>query len=168
MIGMDAGIYSGYLDQDVAAQMFPDLDMVTAGWIHPEGKAEKVDGGYRITGRWRFGSGLTHCDWLAAGCVVEVDGAPVPDPSGSPTQWRVALARPDEYAIHDTWFTTGLAGSGSKDYSADGLFVPEDRTFSFSEPFRTGPLHALRCSIVRCATSARCASTPSRSSPSRS
>jgi alkylation response protein AidB-like acyl-CoA dehydrogenase len=143
MIGMDSGIYSGYLDDAVAREMFPRLDMVTAGWIHPEGRAERVPGGYRVTGSWKFGSGITHADWVAAGCVVHEDGAPVP---GS---WRVVLAKPEQYEIHDTWYTTGLAGSGSRDYAVRDLFVPEEHTFSFAEPVRPGPLHALPDTILR-------------------
>lgn len=150
MIGMDSGIYSGFLPEDAARELYPRLDMVTAGWIHPQGRAERVPGGYRVSGDWRFGSGITHCDVLAAGCVVYRDGEPEPDPvSGDPVQWRVALADPSSYEVHDTWFTTGLAGSGSRDYSVRDLFVPEERVFSFHAPHRQGPLHASPDAILR-------------------
>lgn len=149
MIGMDSGIYSGYLEESVSREMFPRLDMITAGWIHPQGRADRVPGGFRVSGTWRFGSGLTHCDWLAAGCVVYRDGEPEPDPHGARTQWRVMLARPDQYEIDDTWFTTGLAGSGSCDYAATDLFVPDVHSFSFAEPVRSGPLHTLPDTILR-------------------
>ncbi|MFE1958625.1 acyl-CoA dehydrogenase family protein [Streptomyces sp. NPDC059479] len=150
MIGMDSGIYSGYLEESVARDMYPRLDMANSGWIHPQGHAERVPGGYRISGNWRFGSGLTHCDWLAAGCLVHRDGVLEPDPfTGDERQWRIMLARPDQYEIHDTWFTTGLAGSGSQDYSATDLFIPEEHSFSFGSPRRPGPLHAAPDAILR-------------------
>ncbi|GLZ78584.1 acyl-CoA dehydrogenase [Actinorhabdospora filicis] len=150
MIGMDSGIYSGFLTEAAAGALYPRPDLITAGWIHPQGRAERVPGGYRISGDWRFGSGITHCDVLAAGCVVHRDGEPEPDPlTGDPVQWRVALAGPSAYDVHDTWFTTGLAGSGSRDYSVRDLFVPEEHVFSFHAPHRAGPLHAAPDAILR-------------------
>ncbi|MEU0235329.1 MULTISPECIES: acyl-CoA dehydrogenase family protein [unclassified Streptomyces] len=149
MIGMDSGIYSGFLDQDVARKLYPSLDMAQSGWIYPQGRAERVEGGYLVSGRWRFGSGSTHCDLLAAGCVVHENGAPVIDGATGKGEWRVVLATPDKYQFLDTWYTTGLAGSGSIDYEADGLFVPAEHSFSFAEPVRTGPLHDAPDAILR-------------------
>src|ERR1700722_1791559 len=48
MIGMDSGIYAGYLSPDSARQVFPRLDMITAGWVPPAGRAREVDGGYLV------------------------------------------------------------------------------------------------------------------------
>lgn len=151
MIGMDSGIYSGYLDDEVAREMYPSLDLANSGWIYPQGRAVRTEGGYRLTGRWKFGSGSAHCDWLGAGCLItDEDGNPEPDPvTGEPTHWRVLVSRPDAYTFHDTWHTTGLAGSGSQDYSCEDLFVPEERSFSFSDPRRTGPLHTSPDAILR-------------------
>jgi len=150
MIGMDSGIYSGFLPPDTARAVYPRLDMVTAGWIHPQGRAERVPGGYRVSGKWRFGSGITHCDVLVAGCAVYADGDPEPDPAtGVAPHWRVMVARPSDFQIVDTWHTTGLAGSGSLDYEVEDLFVPEDRSFAFAAPHRTGPLHDAPDAILR-------------------
>ncbi|MYZ35136.1 MULTISPECIES: acyl-CoA dehydrogenase family protein [unclassified Streptomyces] len=150
MIGMDSGIYSGYLADEAAREFFPRLDMVSAGWIYPQGRAERVPGGYKVSGHWRFGSGCTHTDVLVGGCQVYKDGEPEPDPvTGGPLQWRVMVARPDQFRILDTWFTTGLAGSGSRDYTAEDLFVPEEHSFSFQEPVRAGLLHASPDAILR-------------------
>ncbi|MGW4115672.1 acyl-CoA dehydrogenase family protein [Actinosynnema sp. NPDC004786] len=149
MIGTDSGIYAGYLDDAVARRLYPRLDMITAGWIHPQGRAERVPGGYLVSGEWRFGSGSTHCDRLAAGCAVHRDGEPEPGPDGAPVHWRVVLAHPEQFELVDTWHTTGLAGSGSGDYRATDLFVPEEHTFSFAEPRRDGPLHAAPDATVR-------------------
>ncbi|MBT2479788.1 acyl-CoA dehydrogenase family protein [Streptomyces sp. ISL-94] len=151
MIGMGSGIYSGYLDDSVAREMYPGLDLANSGWIYPQGRAVRVEGGYRLTGRWKFGSGSSHCDWLGAGClVVDENGTPEADPlTGADTHWRVMIARPTEYTFHDTWHTTGLAGSGSQDYSCEDLFVPAERSFSFGDPKRTGPLHNSPDAILR-------------------
>jgi alkylation response protein AidB-like acyl-CoA dehydrogenase len=140
MIGMDTQIYAGYLDEPIARTMFPSLDMITAGFILPIGRAERVTGGYRVSGYWKFASGITHCDWVVAGCLVYSNGQPEPNPNGGPVHWRIMMARPDVFDIVDTWFTTGLAGSGSRDYKVSDLFVPEEHSFSFAQPKRTGPL----------------------------
>lgn len=133
MIGADSGLYSAYLDPAVAREMFPRLDMIMAGFVYPVGRAERVDGGYRVNGRWPFGSGCTHADWLAGGCLIYENGRPLMGADQKPV-WRVIIAKPAEYVIHDTWRTTGLRGTGSHDYEAVGLFVPDERTFSFMEP----------------------------------
>ncbi|EST18930.1 hypothetical protein M878_44245 [Streptomyces roseochromogenus subsp. oscitans DS 12.976] len=135
MIAMDSGIYSGYLDPVAVKEIYHDIDLITAGALFPTGTAEKVDGGYRISGRWRFASCISHADVLMASCIVHDNGVPVGDPvTGEPKQWRVFAARPDQFEIHDTWYTTGLRGSGSHDYSVKDLFVPESHAFTMSLP----------------------------------
>jgi alkylation response protein AidB-like acyl-CoA dehydrogenase len=139
-IWTDSGIYSGYLDDSVGREMYPRLDMATSGWVYPVGQAHRVDGGFELSGQWMFGSGCNHCDWLAAGCIEFENGEPVPGENGLP-RWIIGLARPDAYEIQDTWYTTGLCGTGSNDYRVEGLFVPEGRVFSFADPAkRDGPL----------------------------
>ncbi len=150
MIGMDSGIYSGFLPPDIAKNIYPRLDMANSGWIHPQGKAERVDGGYLLSGNWRFGSGITHCDVLVAGVAVYSNGIAEIDPiTKKAPHWRVMIAKPEQFLINDSWFTTGLAGSGSLDYSVDSLFIPESHSFSFAEPYRTGPLHIASDAILR-------------------
>jgi indole-3-acetate monooxygenase len=150
MIGMDSGIYAGFLDQDVAHKLYPSVDLVQAGWIYPHGKATRIEGGYRISGRWRFGSGITHADLVAAGCTVySADGTPVNDELTGGPEWRIMLAPADAYELIDTWHTTGLAGSGSLDYAVDDLVIPEEHSFAFNRPVRTGPLHDAPDAILR-------------------
>ena len=142
MIGSDAGFYGAFLDEGPAREIFPELDLVTAGLIQPAGQARRTDGGYRVSGRWAFGSGCTHADVIAAGCIVLEDEKPVMTRSGLP-ETRIALAPASSWKILDTWYTTGLAGSGSNDYSVDGLFVPAEHSFSlFEAPRRREPLYA--------------------------
>ncbi|WP_035739233.1 acyl-CoA dehydrogenase family protein [Glycomyces arizonensis] len=141
MIGMDSGIYAGYLDEDTARGMFPAQNEITAGLIFPSGRADRVEGGYRLTGRWKFGSGITHCDWVSAGAFVYRSGEPEPSPAGAERHWRMFILPPTEVTVLDTWHTTGLSGSGSCDYEVQGVFVPESHTFSFGVPrSRSGPL----------------------------
>jgi indole-3-acetate monooxygenase len=139
MIGMDSGIFARYLNPGTAREFFPRLDMISAGWITPAGRANEVEGGYRVEGRWKFGSGCTHADVMVAGCTVRRDGEPVTGPDGRPL-WRLAVVRPEQVTIHDTWHTTGLVGTGSCDYSIEDVFVPHEHMFSFGEPVHPGPL----------------------------
>jgi alkylation response protein AidB-like acyl-CoA dehydrogenase len=140
MIGCDSGIYSGFLDDNAGRKLYPHLDMATAGWVWPAGRADRVEGGYRVSGQWMFGSGITHADVVSAGCVVHENGAMARDASGMPN-WRIMLAPASAFEIQDTWHTTGLRGTGSNHYRAADLFVPEQFSFSFLEPAkRDGPL----------------------------
>jgi alkylation response protein AidB-like acyl-CoA dehydrogenase len=105
MIGMDSGIYSGFLSEDVARKLYPRLDMATSGWIHPQGRADRVSGGFLVSGNWKFASGITHCDVLVAGCLVYQDGEPEPDPvSGADRPLRsCGCSRVTHRSISSRW-----------------------------------------------------------------
>jgi alkylation response protein AidB-like acyl-CoA dehydrogenase len=142
MIGSDAGFYSAFLDDGAGRGLFPHLDSIVAGWLMPAGRAEVVDGGYRVSGRWAFGSCSLHADVLVGGCLV-FDGDEMRMAANGLPEVRIAMAPAEHWTILDTWYTTGLAGSGSNDYEVDGLVVPEERTFTLLDPpRRTGPLYA--------------------------
>lgn len=140
MIGMDSGIYAGYLRPDVARATYPRLDMITAGAVLPVGQAHAMGDSFRVDGHWRFGSGCTHADWIVGGCNLYQDGELVMGPHGGPI-WLLAMAPRSAFTIDDNWHTTGLAGTGSCDYKASGITVPADHVFSFYQPFRDAPLH---------------------------
>ncbi|MEM7100188.1 MAG: acyl-CoA dehydrogenase family protein [Pseudomonadota bacterium] len=132
-IWCDSGIYSGYLEEDVAKELYPELDLAQSGWVYPAVAAEEVEGGYLVDGRWIFGSGCNHCDRLAAGVIVTKNGEPVLGKSGMPS-WRILLGKPEQFEICDTWYTMGLRGTGSHDYVAKGLFIPHEHSFRFGDP----------------------------------
>jgi alkylation response protein AidB-like acyl-CoA dehydrogenase len=135
MIGSDAGFYASFLEEAAARALYPELDLVTAGLLQPAGRALRVPGGYRVSGRWAFGSGSTHADVIVGGCLILADGQPVLTPAGLP-EFRVMLAPASSFQVLDTWYTTGLAGSGSHDYVTEDLFVPAAHSFSLLEPAR--------------------------------
>lgn len=130
MIGMDTGLYASFLDEADVKEMFPSLDMITAGLLFPVGRAEIVPGGYRLTGRWQFGSGITHSDWVVSGAFLYRDGTPYPSEADHDS--RLFLVPRAQVDVVDTWHTTGLAGSGSCDYTITNVFVPEGRSIVFS------------------------------------
>jgi alkylation response protein AidB-like acyl-CoA dehydrogenase len=141
MIGSDTGLYASFLAEPVAREMFPSLDMVTAGLLFPVGRADRIGGGYRLTGRWQFGSGITHCDWVVSGAFIYRNGQPQPGPDGEPHDSRLMMVPRSQVEIIDTWHTTGLAGSGSCDYTITDVFVPEEHTLVFGTVLgRPGPL----------------------------
>lgn len=130
MIGMDTGLYASFLDEADVKEMFPSLDMITAGLLFPVGRAEIVPGGYRLTGRWQFGSGITHSDWVVSGAFLYQNGEPYPNEGDHDS--RLFLVPRADVDVVDTWHTTGLSGSGSCDYTISDVFVPEGRSIVFS------------------------------------
>jgi alkylation response protein AidB-like acyl-CoA dehydrogenase len=141
MIGGSGAFFTAFLDDEVGRELYRDPDTVMAGWAMPSGRLETVDGGYRLSGRWSFASGCTHADVMIASAVVVADGEPVTGPNGVP-ETRIAMLPADQCEILDTWHTTGLAASGSHDYTIDNVFVPRDHTFWWGEGGRDGPLYA--------------------------
>lgn len=135
MICSDSGHYAARLDEATAREIYPDLDLLTAGFLFPAGQAVRVDGGYRVSGRWAFGSGSLHADRVVGGCFVHDAAGVVFGANGLP-ELRVVWLPRDEVTIHDTWHTTGLAGTGSNDYSVEDAFVPAAHGF---HPFEVGP-----------------------------
>jgi len=109
---------------------FSDPVGVSAGSANPRGRADAVAGGYRVTGHWFFASGCMHASSLHGACKVFDGDAPRLLPNGD-QEIRIAYFYPKSIArIIDTWDVSGLRGTGSHDIEVDGLFVPEERTFS--------------------------------------
>ncbi len=104
----------------------------------PMGKVTKVDGGYRMSGRWAFSSGSAHCQWVILGAnMVAQDG------DGQPEPFNFLLPRSD-YEIVDTWHTMGLCPTGSNDIVVDDVFVPTHRVLRERDMFHmTCPGHAV-------------------------
>jgi 3-hydroxy-9,10-secoandrosta-1,3,5(10)-triene-9,17-dione monooxygenase len=105
--------------------------VLIAGTLSWQGTASNVNGGYRIDGRWQFGSGVDHSQWVILGCA---------DPDTHVPKVHV-VARRNEIEIDDTWHVMGLLGTGSKDVVARGVFVPEHRAIDTRMFFRTESPH---------------------------
>ncbi len=65
-INTDSGYFAAFLEEDAARELYPNIDMATAGQAPPNGRAVIAPGGYRVSGRWGFGSGITHADVVVA------------------------------------------------------------------------------------------------------
>ncbi len=136
-IGSDSGYFCAFLEESAARELYPSIDLATAGQAPPNGRAVRVPGGYRVTGRWGFASGCTHADVMVAGCLV------LASEQAAPSDMIYILAPASSFEIEDTWHSNGLAGSGSHHYKARDLFVPERHAFTLAGPAKIdGPLYA--------------------------
>jgi alkylation response protein AidB-like acyl-CoA dehydrogenase len=89
----------------------------------PAGRARRDGDGYRVSGRWRFNSGIRHAEWVIGGTVIE-DAGP-----GQPQVMFSAFPAKD-VTLYDNWGgVTGLRGTGSVDCSVENYFLPKDLTF---------------------------------------
>ncbi len=123
-IAATSSLLAAYLPAQGAAEVLGGVDSVAAGVWAPRGTAVQVDGGVRVSGRWSFCSGITHSDWLFAGCLLDAG------PAASAPVMRVAALPSAELEILDTWHTSGLRGTGSQDAQAEDLFVPDSHLLS--------------------------------------
>ncbi|GIE35695.1 acyl-CoA dehydrogenase [Actinoplanes italicus] len=96
----------------------------------PTGKITRVDGGYRVNGRWSFSSGCDHATWVLLGGIVP------PGDDGTPADFCTFLLPAADYTIEDVWHTVGLRGTGSNDIVVDNAFVPAHRALSFNDTAR--------------------------------
>ena len=142
MIASTSSVLAAWLEPAVARLVYGPADAISGGVFAPRGAAKRVAGGFRVSGRWGFASGCSHCAWLMGGCFVEGDAgresaAGVPDV-------RLLLFPREEAKIIDTWDVVGLSGTGSHDIEVRELFVPEGRDVSFlaDRPREGGPLYA--------------------------
>ncbi|MFZ0833416.1 MAG: acyl-CoA dehydrogenase family protein [Mycobacterium sp.] len=128
-----------YLPDEGFAEVFSRNDnrVAIGGQFFPNGQGVVVDGGYRLSGAWNFGSGTGHSAYIAAGFMPMEDGQVRLISEGLP-EMRVAYVPREEITFTDGWHVQGLKGTGSYDYNAQDVFVPEFRTTTlFSrEPLR--------------------------------
>ncbi len=119
MIGATAiGRPGAFLRDEAITEMFAGGRIPTAATATSiTGKAIPADGGYILTGRWPFASGVRHAEWMVAGATVPARDDT--EDSSLTLVYPVAKGR-----IHDNWHVMGLEGSGSNDISVDELFVP--------------------------------------------
>ena len=126
-IANGTGVISASMPEATARALFT-RGAVAGGAQAPYGRAIEVDGGYRVSGRWPFASGCTHCTMLVGGSLV-MDGAAPRVTNGMP-EYRMAVFPIDDVEIIDTWHVAGLRGTGSRDMAVHDVFVPHDRMLS--------------------------------------
>jgi alkylation response protein AidB-like acyl-CoA dehydrogenase len=106
----------------------PNADAWAAGSLAPNGEARPVEGGWRVTGRWPWASGCLHAQWVACGIHMK-------DGKGGMANLGLSLMPISDVRIEDTWFMTGMKGTGSNTIVADDAFVPEHRFLPYPQAF---------------------------------
>jgi alkylation response protein AidB-like acyl-CoA dehydrogenase len=127
------------LSKEVAQAIFADPNMILANSTRPSGRAEIVDGGYRVSGRWSLVSGCQLSAWFILMSIVYEDAKPRLTPSGAP-EFRFMLCPAADCDIVDTWTAGGLRGTGSHDVVVQDRFVPARYGSFHTDPIvLTGP-----------------------------
>lgn len=141
-IGATSGTVLATLQPEAAQEIFATPDHLLCGVFAPRGTATAVDDGYKVEGRWAWGSGTRNADWILAGCRVVRDGEIETFPNGVPRP-RMFLVPRDRVDLLDTWHVTGLCGTGSTDFEIKDVFVPENHVGGIGNPaLRDRPLYA--------------------------
>lgn len=114
----------GLFPQQAQDEVFgANPDAKVSGVLAPTGSTVKVDGGWRVTGRWYYNSGSLYADWAGV-------GVPLTNAGGEVVDQGLALIPTTEMTLEDTWFVAGMRSSGSNCLVADDVFVPEHRVLS--------------------------------------
>jgi alkylation response protein AidB-like acyl-CoA dehydrogenase len=112
--------------QEIHGQGAPSVIAGTA--VQGGGRAVPVDGGYRVSGRWSFGSGCQESSWMLGSFQILDDGLPRSRPDGGPLYWRGVFERSEATVVSGSWDVAGLRGTGSFDWTVKDAFLPERRT----------------------------------------
>lgn len=108
-----------------------DSNALVASSYAPLGKIERVKGGYRVSGTWRFSSGIDYADYAAVGGMVDAG-------DGGGRQYVACLVPRTAYKVDPaSWNVFGLAGTGSRDFTVEGTFVPEHLAHRLDESPRS-------------------------------
>ena len=130
--------FMALLDDRAAQEVWgSDTSTLICSSLMPAGKATGTEGGFRLSGHWRYASCCDHCDWALLGALVDAG-------DGGPPEGRVFLVPRRDYQSVDTWQVSGLQATGSWDVIVDDVFVPAYRTQSMLDNFLLkGPGQAL-------------------------
>jgi indole-3-acetate monooxygenase len=130
---------AGYLPEEVAREWFADARCFVVAATGAIGTAVQAPGGYRVSGRWPFGSGAHQATRFMGLCGVDGDAA------GGPPQVIACHFAPSDVALLDTWHVSGLRGTGSCDFEVRDVFVPASHTYAFPDhkPSQPGLLYRM-------------------------
>jgi 3-hydroxy-9,10-secoandrosta-1,3,5(10)-triene-9,17-dione monooxygenase len=113
-----SGWISGLFPDDAQDEIFATPDVRVSGILSPSAVAKPVDGGYLVSGKWPFNTGVLHAHWNILAAVVMSEQGPQP---------IMVVVPAKELAIIDDWHTVGLRGTGSVSTAAEDMFVPAHR-----------------------------------------
>ena len=126
MIGHIGSLMPFLVSPTLCEQIFRDgKDHIIAG------TAERVPGGWRVTGAWPFASGCQSAEWIAGTCVMMEGGSPIDSSDGPGPMIRTCIMPAEHWEIRDTWHTLGLKGTGNHHVALTDVFVPDENFFEF-------------------------------------
>ena len=119
----------GLPDEGVHELYGQRADTVIAGTaVMGGGRAVPVEGGYRVTGRWPFGTGCQESAWMLGSFQILDGDQPRRSPDGSSVYWRGVFERSEVRIVDGSWDVAGLRATGSFDWTVEDVFLPERRT----------------------------------------
>ena len=122
--------------------------VVTNGPPDSSARAVPCDGGYKLSGRWNFSSGITHASWIAALAPV-LPADQEPSSVFVRESGRVMLIPKNDVKFVDFWPVHGLRGTASFSFEVEDLFIPEERTYSpTNEPREDGPVYGIPITLL--------------------
>jgi len=132
MIGHIGPLMPFLASPDLCEEIFGDgKDHIIAGSALPVGTAERVPGGWRVTGSWPFASGCQNAEWIAGTCVMMQGGSPIDSSDGPGPMIRTFFMPAKYWEIRDTWHAFGLKGTGSHHVALTDVLVPDENFFEF-------------------------------------
>lgn len=150
---MTGGAVAGaYLGEGAMAAIFPDGRYAhVAGQAAPTGKAVREGDSYRISGRYSFGSGSPHAQFLVGGYLLQEGGKPVLNGAGQPVM-LIGIAPRETVTFMGNWDVMGLRGTGSYDYVVNEQVLHEDFVHNTSSPVqrRGGTLYQMGFMALPC------------------
>ncbi len=143
MANVSTSAFSAYLGDDAVQAIFGERPAIMAGQFSPKGPSVPTGDGYLVQGRYQFGSGSAHADWVGGG-TVEMDGQAPRMVDGRPIIRAFFVPR-SEVEFLGNWDVLGLVGTGSFDYAISERVVPAGFTFEITNPVqhRGGSLYGL-------------------------
>ena len=117
----------GYYEAETQDEVWganPDV-LIASSIALAAGRGKRVSGGFQVSGRWPFSSGVDNCDWNMLAVTVYDDDKTAVD-------WRLCMVPKSDYRIIDTWYAMGMIGTGSKDIEVKEIFVPERRALQLT------------------------------------
>jgi resorcinol 4-hydroxylase (FADH2) len=121
------GISFGHYPIETQRELWGDGgDPFSCACFAPTGNAVPAEGGYRLTGKWSFASGIDHSSWIRLGAFITPPG------TAPPYDGAFFLLPVSDVGIEDNWFVYGLCGTGSKNVIVGDAFVPRHRVLPFA------------------------------------
>ncbi|MDK8183656.1 acyl-CoA dehydrogenase [Paenibacillus sp. UMB4589-SE434] len=133
-IGAGGGFFVPFMEPGVCQSLFSEPAAVIAGSGYPSGRATAVEGGYRVSGTWKYCSGARHATMFTANALIEVASDETESADASPVM-RAFTFMPDQVQIESDWDAFGLKATDSHTIRVEQAFVPVERTFSLVEPY---------------------------------